>query len=251
MKLVADIGNSTIQIALWKNKSLQRVLQFETSSYKKMNFHLSKYKNNLIESIFFSCVTEEKVANDFKRCAKKIFKCKVEQIKSSSKLFGVVNGYKQPTKLGDDRWVTIVASHLLYQKPLMIADCGTAISIDVVNIKGIHLGGYILGGFDGYTKSFKDVYHLKNIKIKEGSVLQKKSFPKKTEDGITEGYLLMVVSAIENAYNQIKKNQKALPKVLISGGYGKIISKRLSIKNKYEPNLVLRCLGLIANQLSK
>ena len=249
MKLVADIGNSTIQIALWKNKLLQKVLQFETSSYKKMNFHLSKYKNNLIESIFFSCVTEEKVENDFKRCAKKIFKCKVEQIKSSSKLFSVVNGYKQPTKLGDDRWATIVASYLLYQKTLMIIDCGTAISIDAVNIKGIYLGGYILGGFDGYAKSFKDAYHLKNIKIKEGSVLQKKSFPKKTEDGITEGYLLMVVSAIENAYNQIKKSQKTLPKVLISGGYGKIISKRLSVKNKYEPNLVLRCLGLIANQL--
>ena len=53
-------------------------------------------------------------------------------------------------------------------------------------------GDISLGGFDGYSKSFKNAYHLKNIKIKEGSVLQKKSFPKKTEDGITEGYLLMV-----------------------------------------------------------
>ena len=61
----------------------------------------------------------------------------------------------------------------------------------------------------------------------------------------------MVVSAIENAYNQIKKNQKTLPKLLISGGYGKIISKRLSVKNKYEPNLVLISLGLIANHYNK
>jgi pantothenate kinase type III len=59
----------------------------------------------------------------------------------------------------------------------------------------------------------------------------------------------MVISAIENTYNQIKENQKTLPKLLISGGYGKIISKRLSVKNKYEPNLVLKSIGLIASHL--
>jgi len=161
----------------------------------------------------------------------------------------VSNGYIQPNKLGDDRWATIVASSLLHEQPLIIVDCGTAISIDVVSAKGIHLGGYILGGFDGYSKSFKNAHHLKNIKIKEGAVSQKKYFPKKTEDGITEGYLLMVISAIENTYNQVKKNQNTPPKLLISGGYGKIISKRLSVKNKYEPDLVLKSIGLIGNHL--
>ena len=78
---------------------------------------------------------------------------------------------------------------------------------------------------------------------------QKKYFPKKTEDGITEGYLLMVISAIENTYNQVKKNQNTPPRLLISGGYGKIISKRLSVKNKYEPDLVLKSIGLIGNRL--
>ena len=39
--------------------------------------------------------------------------------------------------------------------------------------------------------------------------------------------------------------QKRLPKLLISGGYGKIVSKKLSMKNEYEPNLVLNSIGLI------
>ena len=52
MRLVADIGNSTIKIALWKNKLLQKVLQFETSNQKKMSFYLSKYKNNLSDLEF-------------------------------------------------------------------------------------------------------------------------------------------------------------------------------------------------------
>ena len=55
----------------------------------------------------------------------------------------------------------------------------------------------------------------------------------------------MVLSTVENIYYQFRKNQKISPKLLISGGYGKIISKKLSVKNLYEPDLVLKSIGLI------
>ena len=140
-----------------------------------MILHLSKKE---IDEILLTSVISIKENKLIINKLKKIFKCRVKQIKSSSNLLGVTNGYIQPAKLGDDRWVTIVASSFLHRKPLIIVDCGTAISIDIVNAKGIHLGGYILGGFDGYSKSFKNAYHLKNIKIKEDTASQKKYFPK-------------------------------------------------------------------------
>ena len=246
MKLLIDIGNTTTSVGLWQNSKLSMV---NNSDNNKLFLALKKYLKKEMDEILLTSVISAKENKLIIDRLKKIYKCRVRQIKSSFTLLGMTNGYVQPKKLGDDRWVTIVASSLLYKQPLMIIDCGTAISIDMVNAKGTHLGGYILGGFDGYSKSFKNAYHLKHIKIKEDAASQKKYFPKKTEDGITEGYLLMVISAIENIYNQIKKNQKILPKLLISGGYGKIISKKLSVKNKYEPDLVLRSIGLISNHL--
>jgi pantothenate kinase type III len=57
----------------------------------------------------------------------------------------------------------------------------------------------------------------------------------------------MIISTIESLYNQIIKNEKVFPKILISGGYGEIISKNLSVKNKYECNLVLKSLGIISD----
>ena len=246
MKILIDIGNTTTSLGLWKNSKLSMTNNIENN---KLFITLKKYLKRDIDEILFTSVIGTKENKLIIDRLKKIFKSNIKQIKSSSSLLGVSNGYIQPKKLGDDRWATIVASSLLHEEPLIIVDCGTAISIDVVNAKGIHLGGYILGGFDGYSRSFKNAYHLKNIKIKEGVASQKKYFPKKTEDGITEGYLLMVISAIENTYNQVKKNQNIPPKLLISGGYGKIISKRLSVKNKYEPDLVLKSIGLIGNRL--
>jgi len=246
MKILIDIGNTTTSLGLWKNNKLSMTNNIENN---KLFITLKKYLKRDIDEILFTSVIGTKENKLIIDRLKKIFKSNIKQIKSSSSLLGVSNGYIQPKKLGDDRWATIVASSLLHEQPLIIVDCGTAISIDVVSAKGIHLGGYILGGFDGYSRSFKNAYHLKNIKIKEGVASQKKYFPKKTEDGITEGYLLMVISAIENTYNQVKKNQNTPPKLLISGGYGKIISKRLSVKNKYEPDLVLKSIGLIGNHL--
>ena len=41
-----------------------------------------------------------------------------------------------------------------------------------------------------------------------------KSFPNSTQSGIEEGYLLMVISAIENTYSEVKKNQKITPNII-------------------------------------
>ncbi len=246
MKLVIDIGNTTTSLGLWNNHKLSLVTNVEN---KKIFQNIKKYIKKDIKIIFLASVIGARENKLIKDKLKKIFKCGINQIKSESKLFKITNGYNHPKKLGDDRWAAITGSFLFYQKPLIIIDCGTAISVDIVNTKGKHLGGYIFSGFDGYRDCFKNAFHLKNTKLKESVVMKKKYFPAKTDKGITEGYLLMVVSAIDSIYHQVIKDQKILPRVLITGGYGKIISKNLSIKNKYESNLVLKCLGIISNSL--
>ena len=244
MKLLIDIGNTTSSFGLWDSSKLSMITNIDN---KKFLTTAKKYIKNDINEILFTSVigrSENKKANDQ---LKKLFKCKIKKIKSESELLKIKNGYTQPGKLGDDRWATIVASYIYYKKPLIIIDCGTAVSIDMVNKKGAHMGGYILAGFDGYKKSFKSAHHLRDTKIKESISLQKKTFPKQTSEGITKGYLKMVISTIESLYNQIIKNEKVFPKILISGGYGEIISKNLSVKNKYERNLVLKSLGIISD----
>ena len=246
MRLVADIGNSTIQIALWKNKLLQKVLQFDTSNHKKMSFYLSKYKNNLIESIFFSCVAKEEVANNFKKCVKKLFKCHTKRIKSSKKLFGIKNSYQSPSELGDDRWCSIVGSHIKHKKLLMLVDSGTATTVDIIDKQGRYLGGYIFSGFDGYKNSFNKTEGLRTLNLQLNQKKKIKIFPTNTKDGISDGYRLMICSAIEKISNEIRIKFKIKPKIIITGGFGADLSKLVKVKNIYQPNLVLESLGFIS-----
>ena len=245
MKLLIDIGNSNIAIGLWHNSSHSSVKTITSDDL--FNTLKEKYKKDISEILITSVINNQE-NKLIKVMLKKMFKCKITQIKSSSRLLGVTNGYDKPTQLGDDRWVTIVASYHQYKKPLVIIDCGTAISIDCVNNSGSHLGGYILSGFDGYSKSFFNAEKLKNIRLTENKTNKKLLYAKSTGEAMLSGYALMTASAIEKIYSRMHSSSKVQPQLIISGGYAKQILSNLTIKCKYEKNLVLKCLGSISDQ---
>lgn len=61
--------------------------------------------------------------------------------------FNVVEcGYEKPEQLGVDRWLALVAGFYRYQESCCVVDCGSAITVDIVDDGGKHQGGYILPG---------------------------------------------------------------------------------------------------------
>ena len=246
MRLLIDIGNTHTTLGVWINSKLLSVITVETKNFSQA---LLKIKNKPIKEIFLTSVVARNILAKVKKSLIKKISAKIIEIKSSSKLLNVTNGYDSPGKLGSDRWVSIVGLFSLYKKPLYIVDCGTAISIDCVNDKGSHIGGFILSGIKGYSRSFVDANNLKNIKLANLKSNTKFKPAKTTQKAILDGYVLMVISAIEKSYNSFSKQIGKKPLLVISGGYGEFISKKLSIKNKYIPNLAVKCLGLISDQL--
>ena len=246
MRLLIDIGNTHTTMGVWTNSKLLSVITVETKNFTQA---LLKIKNKPIKEIFLTSVVAKNILSKVKKTLIKEIPAKIIEIKSSSKLLNVTNGYDSPRKLGNDRWVSIVGLFSLYKKPLYIVDCGTAISIDCVNNKGNHIGGFIMSGTKGYSRSFVDANNLKNIKLANLKSNTKFKPAKTTEKAISDGYVLMVISAIEKSYDNFSKQIGKKPLLVISGGYGQFISKKLSIKNKYIPNLAAKCLGLISDRL--
>ena len=246
MRLLIDIGNTHTTMGVWTNSKLLSVITVETKNFTQA---LLKIKNKPIKEIFLTSVVAKNILSKVKKTLIKEIPAKIIEIKSSSKLLNVTNGYDSPRKLGNDRWVSIVGLFSLYKKPLYIVDCGTAISIDCVNNKGNHIGGFIMSGTKGYSRSFVDANNLKNIKLANLKSNTRFKPAKTTEKAISDGYVLMVISAIEKSYDNFSKQIGKKPLLVISGGYGQFISKKLSIKNKYIPNLAVKCLGLISDRL--
>lgn len=59
---------------------------------------------------------------------------------------GIHNGYREPVKLGVDRWLAMVAAYDQARTACFVVDCGTTITVDLISAEGRHLGGYIVPG---------------------------------------------------------------------------------------------------------
>ncbi len=70
----------------------------------------------------------------------------VERITTRRVAAGVVNGYADPSLLGVDRWLAVIGAYQRVQGACVVADIGTAATVDVVAADGRHRGGYIVPG---------------------------------------------------------------------------------------------------------
>lgn len=59
---------------------------------------------------------------------------------------GLICAYEQPHTMGADRWHGIYAAWKRYGEAVAVVDAGSALTVDLVNAAGRHLGGYILPG---------------------------------------------------------------------------------------------------------
>jgi type III pantothenate kinase len=74
--------------------------------------------------------------------------CAVEPVFAEAKaaLLGLRSGYLQAEKLGVDRWLAMLAAFQTEKGACCVLDCGTTITLDVVDEDGRHQGGYIVPG---------------------------------------------------------------------------------------------------------
>lgn len=68
---------------------------------------------------------------------------------------GVTNGYRDAETLGIDRWLALIGARTVTSQPLCVVDCGTAVTIDVMDAGGVHQGGIIAPGFGMMLASLK------------------------------------------------------------------------------------------------
>ncbi|MEY3289577.1 MAG: hypothetical protein RLZZ419_1819 [Pseudomonadota bacterium] len=158
-------------------------------------------------------------------------------VKSEAHAFGVVNAYQQPEKLGVDRWLALVAVHHHYQKSACIVDCGTAITVDLIDADGKHQGGLISPGLTLMKKSLATgtaalQFNQTNYWVGPASF---------TEAAIYSGTLMAAVGLIE----QVLSKQVNVGQLILTGGDAGIIAAQLNTQPIIDSDLVLRGLAVI------
>ncbi|WP_333879253.1 type III pantothenate kinase [Methylobacter sp.] len=183
--------------------------------------------------IAISCVSANRLLELVQSVAHELwFDVDIILVKSQAQAFGVINAYQQPEKMGVDRWLSLVAAWQKYQGSACIVDCGTAITVDLIDADGKHQGGLISPGLTLMKESLGQGTEALSFNT-SNHVVGLANF---TEAAIYSGTLMAAIGLIEHVLAKQAENTQ----LILTGGDAELIAGQLDIRSIVDPNLVLR-----------
>ena len=147
-----------------------------------------------------------------------------------------------PRELGPDRVANVVAGTLLYGKPLIVIDFGTATTFDVVSSAGDFLGGAIAPGITIASEAlFRRTAMLPRIELLQ----PKHAIGRGTVTAMQSGILFGYMGLIEKLVHEITRELEAVPVVVATGGYANMFAEIVPAIQISNPDLSLIGLRLL------
>lgn len=235
MKLVIDIGNTFTKLALFEQDEIIKIYRFKQFGIEELYEIESDYSN--IKSVIVSQV------NKFPKALKNyLYKNYHFIVLSAETPIPIINKYKTPETLGNDRIAAVVAGAKLYpNQNVLIIDAGSCITFDFINYKNEYLGGSISPGIEIRFKAMNSfTQNLPLIENKKIDYL----IGSTTEESILSGVLNGILNEIDGIISSYKGNYENLT-IILSGGDYIYFDKRLKNNIFALPNIVLLGLNVI------
>lgn len=247
MLLAVDIGNTNITLGVFENESL--VETFRLASDRELPeeeyeilLHTLFKKYNIDGCIIASVVDE--LNTTFKTAVDNVFHLDSLLLNSELNL-GINLKIENPKEAGADRVANACGAYMLYSKPAIIVDLGTATTFDIIDKNGDFIGGVIMPGLNLQFKALNN--HTSKLPRIEADTVEK-AIGANTCEAMLSGVIRGSACAIEGLINQCEKElgQKAV--IVATGGYSQLISKYMFRQFDYvNPYLTLEGLRFLYN----
>ncbi len=256
MLLALDIGNTNIVAGAWDG-ALWRTWRLSTqrertsdelAAFLKAAFELSGLGLSRIEGAIISSVVPSLTPAAQEMCRKYL---SVEPVTVGSEInIGLKNLYDNPREVGADRLVNGVAAWARFGCACVIADFGTATTVDAVSSRGEYLGGALAPGVGISTNAlFAAAARLPRVERLEllrppESVLGRNTLHS-IQSGILFGYAGLVKELSARCVQELKEAGEERVVTIATGGLAPVIAPLVDIIQHIEPNLTLDGLRLI------
>jgi len=151
---------------------------------------------------------------------------------------GVTSLYEDPSQLGPDRWAAIIGARQRCSDAILVANAGTALTVDALSPAGEFLGGIIVPGFELMHEALAS--NTARLSAQKGRFLD---FPRATPDAITTGAIQAMCGAIDRMRMHMTAAGHGEPLLLVGGGTAPLIAQHLARPVQVVEKLVLE--GLV------
>lgn len=162
---------------------------------------------------------------------------------------GLQVAYREPQRLGVDRWLAMLAAWRQWRTALLVVDAGSALTLDWIDADGRHQGGWICPGLAGIGAGLHAAAPA--LPRVPSPVTTAAAFGQDTGDAIASGRLAMLSGVLLAARHLIDQRPGDAPKIVITGGDAEAIIRFSGVQARHQPDLVLHGLLMYARGIRK
>jgi type III pantothenate kinase len=144
--------------------------------------------------------------------------------------------------LGCDRWLAVQWPWHTRRRAFAVIDCGTAITVDLVDDDGRHRGGWIMAGIEAGLGGLFGRAPALERPLPAASDLEAPAL--ETAPALSRGALLLAAGGIERAVRAAERAAGGAVECWLTGGDAARIRELLDETPRYERHLVLHGLAM-------
>ncbi|MCO8094481.1 type III pantothenate kinase [Acinetobacter lwoffii] len=240
-KLWLDIGNTRLKYWITEyDQIIEQAAELHLQSPADLLLGLIQHFKTLgLHQVGLSSV-QDKISNERILSILESLHIPVIFAQVQAEYAGLICGYDEPSQLGIDRWLQVLAVATQAHENYCVISCGTALTIDLAQGQQ-HLGGFILPNL--YLQRDSLIQNTKGIKIPDAAFSELNP-GRNTIDAVHHGILLGLLSTIEKVLHDFPAQ------LVLTGGDAPLFAQHLAqYQPRIEPDLLLKGLQHFAAHL--
>ena len=249
--LLIDIGNSRIKWTHMRASQPGPLQAVPLAQFARFERALQSMRG--ITGVHAVCVAGGAAEARLRAAVRRCGLPRVQFARSTATAAGVTNAYREPWRLGADRWVSAIGAwHLAGAlRPVCVVSAGTALTIDVVDARGRHRGGLIVPGSGLMVRTLLERTH--GIAVRAANARRTRSatpalppLASDTRSAILDGSLLACAALVDRTVRDLRRGLTPRPLVFLTGGGAAALAPQLQTPHRSCPPLVLLGLAVLA-----
>lgn len=242
--LLIDIGNTRVKWAVLRRRAPVTPQALVHDGDEAAIAALVRRAPRDVESVVAVSVAGPRFERMLNQAVRARFGFPPELIESTRQAAGVRNGYSQVWRLGADRWVGAIGGfHVARGRDVLVANVGTALTVDLVTGRGRHCGGAIIPGPATMVTSLLSGTHGIRRRAAGLRASTRRLFAADTASALGAGARFAAAAFIDRAMYEATRSLGAPPLLLLSGGGAADLRPLLNSQSRLVPDLVLRGLA--------
>jgi type III pantothenate kinase len=237
--LQMDVGNSS---AKWRLVSADNSVA-QRGEYKTDDAHTLKQLLSISvapEEIWISSVADERSESKIRDILVGQWGVEPWFARTEKQTNTLLNSYAEPSRMGVDRWLAMLAAREKLLGRICVVDAGSALTIDVVAADGLHEGGYILPGPELMERAL--LLDTDRVRFSEEAAYELTP-GRSTAEAVRHGIALAQAGATRLALEQLNIADGQL---ILCGGGGPTLQLLLGGAGTLSPDLVFEGLTIMA-----